>query len=97
MSENCLYLNVWAPEAAHDAPLPVMVWIYGGGLLNGSASTPLYAGDMLARHGVIDGDGGPALTRACGPGRPGPPPRPLPEHTVVLKGEEVYVAEAEVG
>jgi cytochrome b6-f complex iron-sulfur subunit len=27
----------------------------------------------------------------------GPPPRPLPEHTVVLKGNEVYVAEAEVG
>jgi para-nitrobenzyl esterase len=30
-----------------------MVWIYGGGLLNGSASTPLYAGDALARRGVI--------------------------------------------
>ena len=27
----------------------------------------------------------------------GPPPRPLPEHPVVLKGDEVYVAEAEVG
>ncbi len=27
----------------------------------------------------------------------GPPPRPLPEHMVVLKGNEVYVAEAEVG
>ena len=53
MSEDCLYLNIWAPSGAHDAPLPVMVWIYGGGLLNGSASTPLYAGDALALRGVI--------------------------------------------
>jgi para-nitrobenzyl esterase len=30
-----------------------MVWVYGGGLVNGSASTPLYAGDALARHNVI--------------------------------------------
>ena len=30
-----------------------MVWIYGGALANGSASTPLYAGDALSRHGVI--------------------------------------------
>jgi len=27
----------------------------------------------------------------------GPPPRPLPEHTVVVKGDEVYVTEGEVG
>lgn len=27
----------------------------------------------------------------------GPPPRPLPEHTVVVRGDEVYVAEVEVG
>jgi len=59
MSEDCLYLNVWVPpRAAGDklpttGKLPVMVWIYGGGLENGSASTPLYAGDMLARKGVI--------------------------------------------
>ena len=49
MSEDCLYLNIWAPAGAHEAPLPVMVWIYGGGLLNGGASTPLYAGDAFAR------------------------------------------------
>jgi para-nitrobenzyl esterase len=30
-----------------------MVWIYGGALQNGSASTPLYSGEQLARHGVI--------------------------------------------
>ena len=53
MSEDCLYLNVWVPPHIAGTPLPVMVWIYGGGLMNGSASTPLYAGDMLARKGVI--------------------------------------------
>jgi para-nitrobenzyl esterase len=52
-SEDCLYLNVWAPAGAHEQPLPVMVWVYGGGLVNGSGSTPLYAGDALARRGVI--------------------------------------------
>lgn len=50
-SEDCLYLNVWSPRGARK--LPVMVWIYGGALRNGSASTPLYAGDRLAHHGVI--------------------------------------------
>jgi para-nitrobenzyl esterase len=54
MSEDCLTLNVWVPAGATPAArLPVMVWIYGGGLLNGSGSTPLYAGDNLARRGVI--------------------------------------------
>ncbi|WP_395648217.1 carboxylesterase/lipase family protein [Terricaulis sp.] len=53
MSEDCLYLNVWAPAGAQERPLPVMVWIHGGGLISGGASTPLYAGDALARRGVI--------------------------------------------
>ena len=53
MSEDCLYLNIWAPPATARAKRPVMVWIHGGGLINGSASSPLYAGDMLARRGVI--------------------------------------------
>jgi para-nitrobenzyl esterase len=53
MSEDCLYLNVWSPSHAGKARLPVMVWIYGGGLTNGSGATALYAGDALARKGVI--------------------------------------------
>lgn len=53
MSEDCLTLNIWRPAGASSERLPVMVWIYGGGLLNGTASTPLYAGDALARRGVI--------------------------------------------
>ena len=34
-SEDCLYANVWRPASAADKPLPVMVWIYGGGLVRG--------------------------------------------------------------
>ena len=52
-SEDCLTLNVWTPAATPTAKLPVMVWIYGGGLVNGSGSTPLYAGDRLAQRGIV--------------------------------------------
>ena len=53
ISEDCLYLNIWEPARRTAAPLPVMVFIYGGGFMNGSAAMPLYWGDELARHGVI--------------------------------------------
>lgn len=50
-SEDCLTLNVWAPEKA--AQLPVMVWIHGGGYYGGSAAQPVFDGGGLAKHGVI--------------------------------------------
>ena len=50
-SEDCLYLDVWAPPAAHKAP--VVVWIYGGGFTIGSASMANYSGEPLARDGVV--------------------------------------------
>lgn len=50
-SEDCLTLNVWAPEGARN--LPVMVWIHGGGHRVGSGSFPIYDGAALARQGVV--------------------------------------------
>jgi len=53
VSEDCLYLNIWTPAKSAHERLPVIVWIYGGGYINGSASMPLYRGDQLAHKGVI--------------------------------------------
>lgn len=53
ISEDCLYLNVWTPAEGAHSRLPVLVWIHGGGFVNGSASMPLYWGDALARRGIV--------------------------------------------
>lgn len=53
MSEDCLTLNVVTPEAAAGEPLPVMVFIHGGGYILGSSATPLYDGAALARRGCV--------------------------------------------
>ena len=53
MSEDCLTLNVWTPEQRGVEPLPVMVWIHGGGLNNGSGTAALYDGTNLAKRGVV--------------------------------------------
>lgn len=50
-SEDCLYLNVYAPSS--PAPCdgrPVMVWIYGGSLQFGNAGQPDYDGSSLAAY-----------------------------------------------
>jgi len=52
-SEDCLTLNVWSPNTTSAAKLPVMVWIYGGGFLNGGSAAPIYDGTDLAKHGVV--------------------------------------------
>ena len=58
-SEDCLYLNVWAPEAAlrgkaaEQVKLPVMFWIYGGGFANGGTSEPRQDGSRLTAKGVM--------------------------------------------
>ncbi|MGN2636406.1 carboxylesterase/lipase family protein [Nocardia takedensis] len=35
-SEDCLSIDLYVPENAGDTPLPVMVWLYGGGFVLGS-------------------------------------------------------------
>ena len=50
-SEDCLYLNIWAPEKARK--LPVIVWIHGGGFFGGTAGHPGFTGNNLAKRGAI--------------------------------------------
>lgn len=51
-AEDCLYANVWTPAKPGER-LPVMVWIYGGGFVNGGASPPTYSGAALATKGIV--------------------------------------------
>ncbi|MFK8057322.1 MAG: carboxylesterase/lipase family protein [Saprospiraceae bacterium] len=51
-SEDCLYLNVWAPEGA-KANLPVLLYYYGGGLMAGDGSETRYDGASMAREGMV--------------------------------------------
>jgi para-nitrobenzyl esterase len=53
-SEDCLVLNIWRPaETASDETLPVLVWIHGGGFLNGSAAAAIYDGSAFAEQGLV--------------------------------------------
>ena len=53
ISEDCLYLNIWAPADTGDTLLPVLIYFNGGGLMAGSGSEPRYAGMSMARRGII--------------------------------------------
>jgi para-nitrobenzyl esterase len=51
--EDCLFLNVVTPVWPARQPLPVMLWLHGGGNEGGSASSALYKDGTLIRHGVL--------------------------------------------
>ncbi|XP_069543453.1 acetylcholinesterase-like isoform X1 [Brachyistius frenatus] len=59
LSEDCLYLSVWAPHfnktLSHPSPLaPVLVWIYGGAFTSGTSSLDIYDGRFLSKYeGVV--------------------------------------------
>ncbi len=52
VSEDCLHLNIFAPAPA-GSPRAVIVWIFGGGYVNGDAADPLFDGSNLARAGDV--------------------------------------------
>ncbi|HYM76061.1 MAG TPA: carboxylesterase family protein [Candidatus Dormibacteraeota bacterium] len=51
-AEDCLVLNVWGPEQ-RAGKLPVLVWIYGGGFVNGGSSPAVYDGTQFAKRGLV--------------------------------------------
>ncbi|HEV9035194.1 MAG TPA: carboxylesterase family protein [Puia sp.] len=57
MSEDCLYLNVWAPAGASPGGgrklLPVLVYFYGGGFVAGDGSELRYDGESMATKGIV--------------------------------------------
>ena len=54
MSEDCLYLNVYAPADAKEGDaLPVLVYIHGGSLTTGQPWYTEYRGEDLARQGIV--------------------------------------------
>lgn len=78
-SEDCLYLNVWVPKGAKNAP--VMLWLYGGAGYLGAGHLGSYNGTSFAKQGVIvvtinyrlgalGNFAHPALTKAAKPGEP---------------------------
>ena len=53
MSEDCLFLDVYAPSDRSGDPLPVLVWIHGGAFQNGAGSLQWYDGSRLASRGAV--------------------------------------------
>jgi para-nitrobenzyl esterase len=48
-SEDCLYLNIWAPSATAASPRPVIVFVHGGSNITGYTADPVYDGAALAK------------------------------------------------
>jgi para-nitrobenzyl esterase len=53
-SEDCLYMNIWAPSGAKPGSrLPVIVFMYGGGGTVGSSGMANYDGELVAARGAV--------------------------------------------
>jgi len=53
MGEDCLTANIWTPAKSADEKLPVMVWIFGGGLQEGYPYEMEFDGERMASRGVV--------------------------------------------
>ena len=55
-SEDCLWLNVYTPnipKSKSEKLKPVLVWIYGGRFLVGSASSKTYSPNFMLDHDIV--------------------------------------------
>lgn len=52
-SEDCLYANVITPAETPDEKLPVALWVYGGGYIQGYSQKLETDGEAFAQRGVI--------------------------------------------
>lgn len=52
-SEDCLFLNVWTPDANPRAKRAVMVYFHGGAYTTGTVTDPLTHGGRLAAQGDV--------------------------------------------
>lgn len=52
-SEDCLTLDIYAPDCAPGSRKPVIAWIHGGAFTSGAGSLPWYGGGALARNGDV--------------------------------------------
>lgn len=53
VSEDCLFLNIWTAASGAGDKLPVLVFIHGGALTEGSGAIDTYNGEKLARKGIV--------------------------------------------
>ncbi|KAH9371328.1 hypothetical protein HPB48_013721 [Haemaphysalis longicornis] len=54
ISEDCLKLNVWAPEHSHkQGKFAVLVWIHGGGFCSGSSTLDIYDASTLVSEEMV--------------------------------------------
>ena len=53
LNEDCLYLSVWTLKQRAEHPRPVMVWVHGGGDVDGWATHGTIDGEQLARSGAV--------------------------------------------
>ncbi|KYN32249.1 Acetylcholinesterase [Trachymyrmex septentrionalis] len=62
ISEDCLYLNIWVPQKLRlrhkESPdnvgnngMAILVWVYGGGFMSGTATLDVYDADIMAAAG----------------------------------------------